>query len=86
MVILNILICILIVAILAAGAYFAAYRVVMLIHQRNTLTDEIKRATEHIAELEARIDLLEAERDAREARLSRLKDDTSGWDAFEVRV
>ena len=80
----NILLCFLIVAIIAAGSYYAAYQWVNLRHNRNELADEFKRATEHIQELETRIELMEADKALNEYK-NKPQADNSGWNNFEVR-
>lgn len=80
----DILLCLLIVFVLAAGAYYAAYRWVDLRHNRDTLADELTRATAHIEDLEARISLMEAERDLREYK-AMPKEETTGWETFSIR-
>ena len=83
---LNALISILIVAIIAAGSYLAALKYVELRHNRDMLADEYKRATDHIGELEARIVMLEAERDADVTAFDkRYGQRPEGYDVFNIR-
>lgn len=79
------LISILIIGIVAAGAYYAAHYVVNLRHNRNTIADELKRSIEHIEELESRIMMLESERDIRAAQMEAKGSKPSGWDTMNVR-
>lgn len=83
---LNVLLSLLILAILSSGAYYAAHYVVQLRHERDTVTDEFKRATDYINELESRVTMLEAERDTTAARLSQYRTgDSTGWEQINIR-
>ena len=77
---LSILIC----AIIAVGTYYAAYHYVTLKHNREVIADELQRATVHIDELEARIAMMESQRDLQEYK-SKPQETTDGWDAFSTR-
>lgn len=80
------LLSILIVSIIALGAYYAAYRFVHLRHNRDVLADEFKRAETYIKEMEDRIAMLEAERDITTARVSNYRtEEPSGWESLNVR-
>jgi len=82
-----ILVFVLVLAIVAIGCYFAALKWVELRTNRDMLADELKRAKEFIEELETRINFLEAERDAKDVKLSAIKgDDPTGWDSFNIRA
>lgn len=76
--------CMLITAILAAGAYYAAFRWVKLEHNRDTIADELKRALDHITDLEARIDMMEAQHDLQKVK-AHPEGDNNGWSAFDLR-
>lgn len=72
----EVLLCILILAILLCGAYYAAYRWIDLRFTRDKLTDELERAEEHIRELEERVTMLEMARDNQSITVK----DSDGWD------
>lgn len=76
---------ILICAIVAAGAYYAAHYIVQLRHERNALADEYKRAEEHIKELEERVLLVEANLDMQRSSMPRATGSSNGWDEMNVR-
>lgn len=77
----EVLICVLILSILGVGAFYAAHYMVGIRHNRDTLADEFKRATEHIEELEGRIMMLEAERDIQTAKVASYRTEQStGWE------
>jgi hypothetical protein len=83
---LETLLSILIIAIVGTGAYYAAHYIVNLRHNRDMLADEYKRATEHIEELEARVMLLEAERDTQMAKFeAKNMKPSDGYDVFSMR-
>ena len=75
---------ILIVCIIGAGAFFAAQYVLDLRNSRNTLVDEYKRAEGHISELEARIELLEAQNDMQKS-MPAPTGESNGWTMLEGR-
>ena len=79
------LLSILIIALISAGAYYAAHYIVNLRHERNELADEYKRAEEHIKELEERVMLLEAQLDMQRSSMPRATGSTNGWDEMNVR-
>lgn len=79
------LLCVLIVAILAAGGYYASYQWVNLRHNRDTIADELKRAVAHIEDLESRIALMEAEKDLRDYK-ARPQEESTGWETFGTRM
>ena len=80
------LLSILIVSIVASGAYYAAYHFIHLRHNRDVLADEYKRAETYIKEMEERILMLEAERDIQTARVSSYRaEEPSGWESLNVR-
>ncbi|MBB6694387.1 hypothetical protein H7B90_23605 [Cohnella xylanilytica] len=81
----EILLSFLIIAIMAVGSYYAAYRYVELRHNRDMLADELKRATDHIGELEARVMMLEAERDSEMTRIEKYHQKPEGYDVFNIR-
>lgn len=76
---------ILIILIIAAGAYYAAHYIVQLRHERNALADEYKRAEEHIKELEERVILVEAQLDMQRASMPRATGTSDGWSELNVR-
>lgn len=78
------LICVLILSILGTGAYYAAYQWINLRHNRDTIADELQRATAHIEDLEARIVMLEADKQLSEFK-AKPAEDTTGWSAFDAR-
>jgi len=83
----DVLIGLLICVITAAASIYAAHYIVQLRHNRDMLADELKRATEHISELESRVMLLEAERDARDARVGDLRrEEAHGWETINIRA
>lgn len=82
---LEVLLSILILAVLTVGAYFAALKYVDLRHNRDIIADELKRATEHIAELESRVMMLEAERDTDMARMEHRGQAPQGFGVFDMR-
>lgn len=84
--ILNLLLCVLILAILGAGAYYASYQWINLRHNRDVITDELKRSMEHISELEERLMQLEANMSLREhTGKTQGKQEATGWDSFNGR-
>jgi len=84
MVMLYALLSVLIVAIIGAAAYYAAFKYIELRHNRNVIVDELQRATEHIAELEDRIRNLEVEKSIRDYKPEPQRDDT-GWSSLDIR-
>jgi chromosome segregation ATPase len=78
---LSILIC----SIIAAAAYYASLRYVELRHNRDTISDEYKRAEEHIKELEERVMLLEAQLDMQRSSMPRANGVSDGWSELNVR-
>lgn len=82
---LNVLLGLLILAVIAAGCYYAALKYVELRHNRDMLADELKRATEHIGELETRIMMLEAERDTELSRMEKYHNPPESYDVFGIR-
>lgn len=85
MVMIEVVTCLLIFSLLGAGSYYAALRWVDLRHNRNVLADEYKRATEHIEELEARVMMLEAERDTQLQMMERKRGSPDGYAVFGIR-
>jgi len=83
--VIEVLICILIIAILFAAAYYAALKWVYLRHNRDVIADELKRATDHIEELEARVMMLEAERDTQSQMMERRYKAPDGYEVFSMR-
>jgi hypothetical protein len=81
---LNVLLCVLILGIITAATYYAAHKWIKLEHNRDVIADELKRATAHIEDLEARIAMLEAEKSLHEYK-TRPQEETTGWEAFNVR-
>lgn len=81
---LNALLSILILALLGTGAYYAAYQWINLRHNRDVITDELKRSMDHIGELEERLMQLEATISMRE-HTSKAQQEPTGWDSFNVR-
>lgn len=79
------LISIFIVGMVAGGAFYASHYVVNLRHNRDTIADELKRATFHIEELESRVVMLESERDIKAAQMEARGVQPSGWDTLNVR-
>ena len=77
---LSILIC----TIIAAGMYYSAYHYVKLKHNREVIADELQRSVVHIEELEARIAMMESQRDLQEYK-SKPKEDETGWNTFATR-
>lgn len=80
----EILLCMLILAILSVTAYYASLKWVELRHNRDVIADELKRATDHIEELEARVMMLEAERDT-QANMMDKRHRPDGFDVFSMR-
>lgn len=76
---------ILIVLIIAAGAYYASYRYVELRHNRDTIADEFKRATAYIAEMEERVMLLEAQLDTQRSNIPKATGSSNGWSEMNIR-
>jgi hypothetical protein len=74
----------LIIAIITAATYYAAHKWIKLEHNRDVIADELKRATAHIEDLEARIAMLEAEKSLHEFKV-KPQEETTGWSAFELR-
>lgn len=85
MVVINLLLCVLILSILGTGAYYAAYQWINLRHNRDVLTDELKRSMEHIGELEERLMQLEATMSMREHTSKIQQQESNGWASFEPR-
>ena len=81
---LNTLICMFILTLIAAGAYYAAHQWVSLKHNRDIVADELKRAMVHIDDLEARIALMEADKSLRDFK-TEPQQSATGWDNFDVR-
>ena len=73
---------ILICAVLFAGAFFLARYVVFLQTTRDMMEEEIEKLREQNAELEARVVMLESERDTRQQLLDQLRtgEPTNGWE------
>lgn len=83
---LNTLLCIFILAILFAGAYYAAHYMVQLRHNRDILADEYKRATDHITAVEDELAQVKFEREQiiRESQQPP-RQRTDGWESFNAR-
>ena len=75
------LLCVLIVAILAAGSYYAAHHIATLRLNHKTLTDEHNRAVEYIQQLEDDIKQLVFERDQGQSQTAE-ETQRSGWENF----
>ncbi len=75
----------LIFGVLAAGCFYAAVRWVGIRHERDTLQRDMSVAQELIGELEARVMLLEAERENEAAKSSRIPHTPQGYDVFNIR-
>lgn len=84
MVMLYALLSVLIVAIMGAAAYYAAFKYIELRHNRDVIADELQRATEHITGLEERIMQLEAEKSLRDYKPEPRRDET-GWGSLNIR-
>lgn len=82
--VIEILLCILILAILVTASYYAAHKWVALRHNRDVIADELKRATDHIEELEARVMMLEAERET-QANMMDKRHRPEGYEVFSMR-
>lgn len=82
---LNVLLCILILAVLVAGAYYAAHYIVTLRTNHKMLTDEHNRAVEYIQVLEEDVKQLTFERDQQTQR-EKIIEPKTGWDNFGIRA
>lgn len=76
--------CLLILAIIGTGAYYAAIQWVSLKHNRDIVADELKRAMGHIEDLEARISMMEADKSLDDVKVQ-IRKDLTGWDTFTAR-
>ena len=85
MVMLYILLCVLILAILGTGAYYASQHVVTLRINHKMLTDEHNRAVEYIQTLEEDIKQLTFERDQQTQREQMQPPQKNGWNNFDIR-
>lgn len=80
---LNVLLCILILSVLVAGAYFASQYIVTLRINHKMLTDEHNRAVEYIQTLEDEIKQLTFEREQQQ-RNEQVTPKSSGWGNFGI--
>lgn len=80
------LLCILILAVMVTGAYFAAQHIVTLRTNHKLLTDEHNRAVEYIQTLEDDIKQLTFEREQIQQREQMQQPQKNGWDNFGIRT
>lgn len=82
----EVLLCILMLAIIGIGAYYAAHYVLGLRMNRDMIADELKRATTHIEEMEDRVTMLEAERDIASTKSSTYRtEQPNSWSVMDNR-
>lgn len=82
---LNVLLCILILAVLVTGSYFAAQYIVTLRTNYKMLTDEHNSAVEYIHSLEDEIKQLTFEREQNQHR-EQVTTKPNGWDNFGIQT
>lgn len=79
------LLCLLVLAILVTGAYFAAQHIVTLRTNHKMLTDEHNRLVEYTQTLEEDIKQLTFERDQQTQREQMQPVQKNGWSNFDIR-